>query len=94
MIQSTQNDQLYPLLKEHHAALLKLKVKKPLYTHNMQDIISHINTPDIGFKFSGAGGGDNMMIATTRDKIHQVIKEIPTSYPIINNYIKGVIHVE
>jgi phosphomevalonate kinase len=94
VVQSTQYDQLYPLMREHHHVLLKLKVKKPLYTHNMQDIISHIEVPEIGFKFSGAGGGDNMMIATTRDKIHQVLSEIPNSYPIINNYIKGVIHVE
>jgi len=94
VIESKAYDQLYPLMKEHHTLLLKLKVKKPLYTANMQDIISNISVKDIGYKFSGAGGGDNMMIATTNAHLEQVISQIPKAYPIINNYIEGVIYVK
>jgi phosphomevalonate kinase len=87
-------DNMYPLLREHHELLMKLKVKKPLFTVNMSHIVTSIKLQEIGFKFSGAGGGDNMLIGTTRNNIDELISQIPTVYPIINNYIKGVVHVE
>lgn len=85
---------VYPLLKKHHELLMKLKVRKPLFTTNMNQVISHITLDEIGFKFSGAGGGDNMLIGTTINNIENLITQIPKEYPIINNYIKGVIHVK
>lgn len=87
-------DGVYPLLREHHNLLMKLKVRKPLFTANMNHIVSHITLNEIGFKFSGAGGGDNMLIGTIEKNIENLIAQIPKEYPIINNYIKGVIYVK
>jgi phosphomevalonate kinase len=86
-------DDLFPLLKEHHDQLMKLKVRKPLFTAHMNQIVSHISLKEIGYKFSGAGGGDNMLIGTIEKNIEKLIAQIPKEYPIINNYIKGVVHV-
>lgn len=94
VLRSNTYDALYPLLKEHHALLMKLNVRKPLFTAHMNHIVSNVRIEDVGYKFSGAGGGDNMLIATTRNQIETLIDQIPKEYPIINNFIKGVIHVK
>ena len=78
----------------HHDALMNLNVKKPLFTEKMKDIIAPMHQEDIAYKFSGAGGGDNMMILCKEEAFNSIIEFVPKQYPIINNFIRGVKHVQ
>ena len=78
----------------HHDALMKLNVKKPLFTDKMKDIVASMHEKNIAYKFSGAGGGDNMMILCHEEDFNSILELVPKYFPIINNYIQGVKHVQ
>lgn len=91
---SKNSDLLIQWMRKHHEVLTKLHVKKPLFTEHMNEILSPLDISQIAYKFSGAGGGDNMMILCKDQFFEKTLSFLPKDYPIINNFIIGVKHVE
>ena len=83
------------LAQNHHDQLLRLNsfVNGRIWPKSLSDIVNNI--PNITFKFSGAGGGDNLIVfAQNNQEFTTLAQDLGSRYLLLNQAFQEVQHVE